>query len=53
MNDMGSNYVESIIKKALDGSMTTKHAARKPGSKRPWRRPLTKNRNNRWKQLTQ
>ena len=29
MNDMNSSYVESIIKKALEGSMTTRHAARK------------------------
>ena len=34
MNDMSSNYVESIIKKALDASMTTRHAARKFGISR-------------------
>ena len=42
MNDMSSSYVESIIKKALDGSMTARHAARKLGISRQYVNRLKK-----------
>ncbi len=42
MNNLNSSYVESIIKKAIDGSITTKHAARKLGISRQYVNRLKK-----------
>lgn len=42
MNNLKSSYVESIIKKAIDGSVTTRHAARKLGISRQYVNRLKK-----------
>ncbi len=42
MNNLNNSYVESIIKKAIDGSITTRHAARKLGISRQYVNRLKK-----------
>ena len=42
MNNLNNIYVESIVKKAIDGSITTRHAARKLGISRQYVNRLKK-----------